>query len=268
MTLEGALVLALSITSTTAVGLDLGGTKRQTTPTPLRATLLILLGNVVVPPACAWLAVRALDLGTTGAGVILAAAVPGGSTGPLLATLADGDVRVATRWFVILMSIGTVVALLATLTLAPGGVWRVLQGGAVVFAVSAVPLVGAREAATRGWIASRWAKAAARASLVLLVATVGLLLVRHVAHADARSLGASALVVATGVAVAPLVRLPGPAQRAVVEVGLVRNLTLALVVMEVVGAPPAARVAALGYGLMMYLAATGMALWTRYAARR
>lgn len=269
MMLEGALVFALSIASTGAVGLELGGAPRRRVATSYATAARVLLASVVLLPLTAWIVTLAVDLGGSSAGVLLAASFPGGSTGPLLASAAGGDVRVASRWFVVLMALGTVVALVATALLAPGGVGRVLGAAALVFAVSALPLLLGRELAARGWLSARAAKAASRASLGLLIATVVVLLVNHLAEADVRSLAASALiaVVGAGAATALLVRVPAAMRTAIVQVGTVRNLTLALVVMEVVGAAPSSRVAALGYGLVMYVVAGGIAGWTRYAAR-
>ena len=57
------------------------------------------------------------------------------------------------------------------------------------------------------------------------------------------------------------------ARIAVAQVSAVRNLTLVLLVLAVVGAPPAETMAALGYGLAMYVIAIVAAAWTRRSPR-
>ncbi len=273
MSVESGLIVVLSLSSTAAAGLAAGVAPSETEPSAERRAEgksrrgAILLANVMGLPAAAWLIAGALELGAAGVGLVVAAAAPGGSTGPLLASLAGGDPRVAARWFFTLTTAGTFGALAVTMLLAPSGLASVARAVTLVLATSLAPLLGAQWLARRSpRIAHKLITPLARASLVLLVALIALLVVRHHAHASAGPIVAGAILVLGTSALGLVAHGPRATRIAVAQVSTVRNLTLALLVLRAVGAPPEATLAVLGYGLAMYVGAGGVAAWTRYAA--
>ena len=110
-------------------------------------------------------------------------------------------------------------------------------------------------------IRDRWTS---RVGALLLIAVVAALIItRSSPLAPARALALSAALV--GASMAPALLIGDRARRlAVAQVGAVRNLTLALVVLTAVAAPPAAVGATLSFGLVMYAATALVAA----AARR
>jgi len=264
VSLERVLVVALALTSTLAAGLaaDATGDARL----PPRRLALIVVANVAVLPALAYAILR---LGAIDAdrGLLLAAAAPGGSTGPLLAVLGGGDAPIAARTFVALSLAGVAAALIATAAFDVAGVGKVLAASAIVVASTVGPLVvGLALRARRPRRAVAWQPWLARLSLALLVATIALLAARHGGAARALDvmIGAAITLLALAIGVAA----DGRAARiAVAQVSAVRNLTLVLLVLAVVGAPPAETMGALGYGLAMYVIALAAAAWTRRSGR-
>lgn len=277
MTAERALVFLLAVVSTLATGLavDLRGRVAVATGdvAPARAALtpavlaLLVVANVALLPAALWTAARLSSLSLS-SGVLLAAAAPGGSTGPLLALVAGGDAATTARGFVALTLAGTVAALVATLFVDAGGLVQVGAAAALVVVSSIGPLVAGVV------IVARWPARArvlqpwlARGALALLVATVVVLAARHGAEARALDLAIGALATVLALAIGLVV--DGAAARvALAQLSAVRNLTLALVVLAATDAAPAATLAALSYGLGMYGVALVAAVVARAAIKR
>ncbi len=263
MTDEHVLVIALSITSTLSVGLSVDPTAGATR-LERRALAVVLALNVIALPLVAWALHRALDLGLAGTGLLVAAAAPGGSTGPLLAVVAGGDASTAARVFACATVLGTVGALVATLALDGTGLSGLARAGALVTAASLVPLaVGVGLRARRPALARWLAPKLSHTSLALLAVTVVALALRHAAQAALTDLAVASLIVAVSFGPALLVR--GRARRlAIAQVSATRNLTLALLVLAALGAGPRATIAVLGYGLVMYLATGAVAVVARW----
>ena len=259
---EQALVIALSLTSTFAAGLAV---EPATEPAPIarHRVVAIAIAGAVVLPLVAWLLHRTLALGAAGIGVLVASAVPGGSTGPLLAVAAGGDASTAARLFVVLSSLGTVGAIASIVALDAFDPRLVARASATATAASFVPLL--LGLAVRRWW-PRWAdvlaRPAARVGLALLIATVALLAVRYGEQAEVVVLLESTLIVLASLAPALLVH--GRRQRiAVAQIGAVHNLALALLVLTALEAPPRATLAVLGYGLVMYVVTGLLAVLAR-----
>ncbi len=259
--MTAALILALAVVSTLAAGAsvtDRGWRRHLTGAGPLLVVTLLAL------PVAAWGLGRGLALGEAGVGLVLVAAAPGGSTGPLLALLGRGDPGVAAALFAVLAAVGTAAALVATALLDVADGAAVLRAAAAVVAVSFGPLVaGLALAARRPAAAARLGRRLSAAGAALLVATVVALAIdygHHLAGPPTLAAAAALLVVAA----APALGLAGTARRvAAVQVTLVRNLTLALVVAVAIEAPPPAVGAVLSFGLVMYAVAAGLALAAR-----
>jgi BASS family bile acid:Na+ symporter len=267
MTDEQALVGALSIASTLSVGLSVdpaAGVGRLARG----AFAAVLAMNVLALPLLAWALHGALGLGLAGAGLLVAAAAPGGSTGPLLAVVAGGEATTAARLFAITTVVGTVGALLATLALEGTGLGGLARAGLLVALASLAPLgLGVLVRARRPAWAERLAPWLSRVSLALLALTIGGLAIRHGSKAAASDLAVASIIVAASFAPALLVH--GRARRlAVAQVSAIRNLTLALLVLAALDAGPRATMAVLGYGLVMYLATGAVAAVARWRAAR
>lgn len=251
MNAEGVLILALSVASTVSAGVSAGIAEREAR---LGGRAAIVIGaNLLALPLLAWLLGRAAGLGAAGAGLVIAAAAPGGSTGPLMAVVAGGDARAATRLFLMLTLAGTAGALAATIAVDAGGVAAVARAAAIVLAASVAPLLAGFALGTRRRaLGARLAPWLSRLSLLLLVATIGLLAARHLHTATAPALGLGAVLVVASLAIG-LAATPRAARLATAQVSAVRNLTLALVVLAAVDAAPEAIAAVLSYGLVMYI---------------
>jgi BASS family bile acid:Na+ symporter len=263
MTDEQAFVGALSIASTLSVGLSVDPAGGRLDRGPFAAVLAV---NVLALPLLAWLLHRALGLGIAGAGLLVAAAAPGGSTGPLLAVVAGGEATTAARLFAITTVIGTAGGLVATLAFEGTGLGGLARAGLLVALASLAPLgLGVLVRTRRPTWAQRLAPVLSRASLGLLVLTVGGLAIRHGSKATASDLAVASVLVAASFAPALLVR--ARARRlAVAQVSATRNLTLALLVLAALDVGPRATVAVLGYGLVMYLATGAVAVVARWRA--
>jgi len=262
---EQLLVVALSVTSTFAAGLAVDRVDAPAAISARRMAAIVLASGVVLPLVA--LAIdRWLALGVAGVGLVIASAAPGGSTGPLLAVVARGNASTAARLFIVATLFGTVSAIAVILALDAFDPRLIGRAAVLVTAASLVPL--ALGVGLRRW-RPRWARAlgpsTARLGMVLLVATVALLCVRHIHRADAIDLLVSAVLVLLSLAPALFVR--GRAHRiAVAQVSTAHNLTLAMLVLAALGAPPRATLAVLGYGLVMYIAATVLAVVARARA--
>lgn len=262
---ERILVVALAIASTLAAGLTPAPGER----TAIAASRLALAtaANVIALPLVAYLLVRVGSMEGAG-GLVLAAAAPGGSTGPLLAVLGRGDGAAAAFMFVVLTFAGMAAALLATLALNVAGMTTVLVASFIVVVSSVTPLlIGLGIRARRPTIAAAWQPWLSRLSLILLVATIALLAVEHGHAARATSVIVGAVITLLALCIGRLV--DGSAARvAVAQVSAVRNLTLVLLVLAVVGAPAVDTMAVLAYGLSMYVVTLAAAFWWRSAMNR
>lgn len=250
-----ALVVVLSVTSTLAAGLSAGAARatRTAEPPPMtwRRLALIVAANVVGLPLLAWALASAF--GNAGAsGLVVAAAAPGGSTGPLLAVLAGGDAPLAARLYLLLTAAGTVGGLVALAVVEPVGLAALGTAALIVIAFGVVPLV-------LGWLAgARWPIAAvrvarwtARASLALLLGTIVLLAMRHGSAGSIDDFVVAAIVVAASLAIGLALRRR-PLALAVAQTSAVRNLTLSLLTLAALRQSGAATAAVLAYGAVMY----------------
>ena len=259
-----ALIVLLSLASTFGAGVAAAPATVRV-PDARRELTMAAVVNLALVPVLAWVGARGLGLGPAGAGLVVAAAAPGGSTGPLLAALAGGDAAVAAALFVALTVAGSGTALIATLAYDVAGWAQVARAALIVTAIGLAPLaVGALVRGRRPQLAARLAPWTSRVGALLLIAVVAALIItRSSPLAPARALALSAALV--GASMAPALLIGDRARRlAVAQVGAVRNLTLALVVLTAVAAPPAAVGATLSFGLVMYAATALVAA----AARR
>lgn len=265
MSVDRILVVALAIASTLAAGL--AADARESTAIATGKLALVTGANVLALPLVAYLVLRVGAIDGAG-GLVLAAAAPGGSTGPLLAVLGRGDAPAAAFTFVVLTFAGMAAALIATMALNVAGMTTVLVASLVVVVSSVGPLlVGLGIRARRPSLASTCQPWISRLSLVLLLATIVVLAVQHGHAARATSVIVGAVITLLALCIGRLV--DGPAARvAVAQVSAVRNLTLVLLVLAVVGAPAADTMAVLAYGLSMYVVTLAAAVWWRSAMKR
>jgi BASS family bile acid:Na+ symporter len=178
--------------------------------------------------------------------------------------LSRGDEGAAAALFAVLTVAGTVTALAATLVFDVAGAGAVARAAALVTAVSLGPLVlGVVLRARRPAFAAALARWLSRLGALLLVAVVIALARAHGGDlAGTGTLGASVVLLA--LSALPALALAARGRRiAATQVALVKNLTLALVVLAAVGAPPAAVGAVLSFGLVMYVIAAGFAILVR-----
>jgi bile acid:Na+ symporter, BASS family len=265
--MERLLIVGLSIASTFAAGLAVPREVVRA-PSARRGLAAFVLVQTIVLPALALAIAHAWDLGWAGAGLALAAAAAAGPTGPVLAVVAGGDAAVATRLFVPTTLVGTAVAVAVTFGLEDTEVGRVALASGWVTAASLAPLaLGLALRRHRPQRAVALARVASSASVVLLVLTIAVLTARHWWRAQAIDLALSAVLVVVSMLPALWVRARASAL-ATAQVGGVRNLSLALLVLAGIGAPPRASVAVLAYGLTMYVVTGSLALWARRQAPR
>jgi BASS family bile acid:Na+ symporter len=261
---EQALVLVLAGASTLASGLA-SDARERTAITPARLAL-VAAANMVGLPLVAYVLLQIAPFDGAG-GVVLAAAAPGGSTGPLLGMLARGDAPTAAFTFVVLTFAGMATALIATMVLDVAGLAPLVVASLVVAVGSLGPLlVGLAIRARRPSLAAALHPWTSRLSLVLLLATIIVLAVEHghAAHATAVLIG----VVLTVLALCIGRLASGRAARvAVAQVSAVRNLTLVMLVLAVVGGSANETMAVLAYGLSMYVVTLAAALWWRSAMK-
>lgn len=265
MTLEQALILALSITSTISGGLAAALASQSNARFARRG--LVLAANVFVLPVFAWLIVRAAGVEDGALGLVLCAAAPGGSTGPLMALLARGDPRIATQAFVLLAFAGVASALVVTSIVEADRLGDVARAAAIVLVTSVLPLaIGLLLGRHRSRLAAAIAPWTSRLSVGLLIATLVLLASRHGSSADAKTLLASTPLVVASLMIGAAGTSKG-AVLAIAQISAVRNLTLVLVVLSAISAPPAAISAVLAYGLIMYVGSAFVAVAARVYAR-
>ena len=262
---EQALVVALSLTSTFAAGLAVDRVEGPAAIGRRHMAMLVLASGVALP-LFAIVLDRWLALGVAGLGLVIASASPGGSTGPLLAVIGRGDATTATRMFVVATLFGTLTAIAVLVARDAFAPEMIVRATTIVLAFSLAPL--ALGVALRRWQPS-WARMlgppSARLGVVLLVATVGLLCVRHAESADALDLVIAAVLVLCSLA--PVLFVRGRAQQiAVAQVSAVHNLALAMLVLAALDVPARATIAVLAYGLVMYIVATGIAVVSRLRA--
>ncbi len=262
MNAEQLLITALSIVSTFTVGLALHRDGAAPVVGPRRWAAVIAF-NIVGLPLVAGGLHLAFGLGPLGLGLLLVAATPGGSTGPLLAMAAGGSARTAAQLLLVTTIAGAMGAL-AVVTLA-------MKTPSSGFAVAVLWVVGGSLAPLlAGWLAQalapKWSRRARRplswVGLVLLAVTVSVLGWRHLPSVHPQDLGWAAVVVLASFIPAAFVR-PGPERLSVAQVSAVRNLTIALLALSAAGAEPRAVMAVLGYGLLMYVATGLVALFGR-----
>lgn len=258
------LVLAVASTFGAAAGVDLRMLEGERTR--VGALLAAITANLLLLAPIAWLIARAAGLPEEVAlGLVLAAAAPAGSTGPLLAQLAGGAAATGIALFTALAVVATAAIPLVLFSL---GALRTGAGGAALALVGTVtaqlgPVVVGL------WVRRRWparapamARAASRVGLVLLVAVI----VGYVAVHGALLLELGRTVAVAGGVVGlslGLGRLGSGLTRdervAVSQISAIRNLSLALLLVELLRLPEHAVLGVLAYGLPMYVIAGGAA---------
>jgi bile acid:Na+ symporter, BASS family len=269
LSLDQALVFAVSVLAGASTGLSSQATKGQGEAESRRQEKLVLFVNLVVFPAIAWFFIRIVDIGNARVGILVAAAAPGGSTGLLFSAAAGGDARVATGYFLRFTTFGTVLAILLTAFMSPNGLPGMIRASALVAFASLLPLWLGQ------WFGRRFPKVAhpigvalSRVSLFLLMTTIGVLVARHVESASLSCVGIG-LLLSTGILGLSWL-LPGDSRSriAIGQVSAIRNVTLALLVLNSLASPPEAKLGLLSYGFGMYLGCGALALWMRYATAK
>lgn len=259
---SGLALLALAVTSTfgaaAAVDLRMLAEERAQSGRLIAA----LVSNLLLLAPIAWLVAHAAGLPEAVVfGVVLAAAAPAGSTGPLLAQLAGGTPATGVALFTALGVVATaaipvVLFALGALDASAGAAALALMG---TVTAQLVPVVLGL------WVRQRWpgraagiSRAAGRAGLVLLVAIIAGYVAVHGALLLEQRL---TVAVAAGVVVISLMLghlgrgLTRGERVAVSQISAIRNLSLALLLVELLRLPTHATLGVLAYGLAMYVVA-------------
>ncbi len=262
MNLQSALVVSLSIASTLAAGLAV---ERTPTAFPRGRFALVVVANLALVPAIAWLVTAPLDMGVAAVGILITAAAPGGATGPLLAIVARGNATLAARLFAFLTVIGfaTTVAACAPF-FAPGEIVRAAVP--IVVGAALAPLVAGlvmrRRFPGAAMRALPWVK---KVSMLLLVATVAVLVYRHIARLQLLDVAVTTVIAIASLGLGALGRDRAEAI-SIAQVSATRNLALALLVLGALGSDGRAIIACLGYGLVMLVCTVVVALTQRRPA--
>lgn len=264
----GVLLTLLALASTSGAGLELELERLQRRELAL-PVLGSLIANVVVIPGCAVSLLRWLQVPPdTFLALALVSLAPGGASAPLIARLAGGAPNRIAVLYVALCG-----ALLPTLIwIAPQILPSSSDGPRVlstVIGLQLLPLFAGL--AVRHWWpsrASRLSAALRKAGSALLLGVTAVLLITRggfLATLGVRSLlgmaGVAAISVIAGGALAPAPRLPDAL------LACVRNLTVALILMELAHPGGAATLIIAAYGLVMYLVA-GACVVVRSSQRR
>lgn len=259
----------LAVVSTLSAGLEAGSFARAM---PARMWCWLLAANLALVPLIAATALWPLHLPEdVTAGLFLAASIPGGASGPLVAAMASREPGPAPAALFVVLALlaGVLVPIVAAL----GGLALDPIAMLAVLGVQLVPwAAGAWLRRARPELARRWLRPLQRAGAALLI---GVIIGLIVAEGDAvgvvgwPALGASTLIVTATAALFLLA--PGRASLsepranapALTSISLVRNLALALLVAAAASAPAATSLAILVFGIAMFVIAIGLALWLR-----
>lgn len=264
-----ALLLALlSIASTFGAGLDVDPIRLRSGSALRRPVLGTLIANILAVPLLSWLLLLPIRMPTEDRGALLLITLaPRGSSSPLLARLAGGEVTRTAAIYVVLAFVSAFMPPLLLPILVPG---EQLSLAMLVLLVGfqLVPLaLGFGLRIYRPAWAMQLAPWTRRAGNALLMATVLVLTMDRGAQlwqlggttVLAMSL-AVAITLCTGALAAPAPRIPDAL------LACVRNLTLALLIAEIRAPGGRGTFIVATYGLVMYLASTALALLTRYRA--
>ena len=253
----------------TAIGLELRPRDLAEGPRHRTALGVAAAVNLIAVPVLVWGVAQSLALspGFT-AGLVLAAAAPGGPTGPLFARMAKAHLGFSTALMVLLGVVGLVSApLTVSWLLGSGGdtalFWPMLQT-LVLFQFT--PLLLAMGVRARF---PAWAKRASRpmgllANALLLAVIIGLIAVK-----GALLLTIALPIHATFIAIILMILLPGalssnPIVRGASLVTSVRNLSVALLIASRFFPDPSADIAILLWGFWMMTVPAAIALfWGR-----
>lgn len=248
-----ALVGVLALVSTLGAGLD---ARPDAGRLPAGVKAWFLAVNVVCVPLLALGVARLVPLDTAvRTGLVLAAAFPGGSTGPIVSAALGGAPAVASAAFAAASVAG---GMLAPFVAWLAGLPLSLLGALGVAAAQLVPWLVGR------WVVRRHPEAARRLAAQLRSWGKGLLVAVAVAFVAARgsaipevggaALAAAALILcgAGGLARLGAPSLPAGARGALVAVTVVRNLSLSLLVATAAATPPLTSLTVLVFGLLMY----------------
>lgn len=276
--LQFFLVATQAIGTMLAVGLELRGADLKRALAHTRPVALGLGLNLVLLPAVTVLLLFSLNLPeSVAAGVLLSGACAGGNSAVLLTRNVRGDTAYAVTLLCLLnlLSLALLPLLLArvaeALNLAPlpaAEVARQVLSGLALYMLA--PLAMGMLVRTRApsW-ATRWAPRIARIanlSLLTLILAMSFAHASDLAQFDFASLAAMMvlIVLSFGFAtrIAPLASALG---RAVLFSSGIRNLSLALLLAQLLELPPLSTLSILTYGLLMYLLALG--LWWRLKNR-
>ena len=259
MNLQSALVISLSIASTLAAGLAV---ERTPTAFPRGRFALVIVANLLLVPAIAWLVTAPFAMGVATVGILVTAAAPGGATGPLLAIVARGNPTLAARLFAFLTVIGFVTTVGACAPFFPPD--KIVRAAVpIVVGAALAPLVTGlvirRRFPSMAMRALPWVK---KASLLLLVATVTFLIHQHIARLQPFDLVVTTVIALASLAIGALGRDRAEAI-SIAQVSATRNLALALLVLGALGSDGRAIIACLGYGLVMLICTVVVALAQR-----
>ena len=267
-TVIAILLVILAVGSTFGAGLDLDSNKLRTArigwiTSPIAA-------NVVAIPlvALAFLAVLPVDRNTRDV-LTLVAFAPGGASSPLLARTAGGDpTRIALHYTILAVVSAPLVGLVWPVFAVEQSLAPTLLVGVV--ALQLVPLgFGFGLRVTRPVAAVRIAPHVRSFGNGLLLATIVALAGARggmLATLDPATIAGIASGVVATLAIGAL--LAGSQRAAAGTLACVRNLTLVLMVAEAQDPSGRGTVVIAAYGLVMYLAATALALAARRAIRR
>lgn len=271
-TLQFLLVAAQAIGTMLAVGLELRWADITRTLSQTRPVVLGLVLNLLLLPAATVLLLFGLHLPeAVAAGVLLAGACAGGNSAVLLTRNVQGDTAYAVTLLCLnnLLSLAVLPPLLAgvagPLQLAPLPALEVARQALLGLAIYMLaPLaVGMVLRSRMPLWAARWAPRFARiANLSLLTLILAMMLAhaKDLAQFDLASLAAMLVLILLSFGLATRIAPPAHALgRAVLFSSGIRNLSLALLLAQLLQLPALATLSILTYGFLMYLLV--LALW-------
>ncbi|MEK6806261.1 MAG: bile acid:sodium symporter [Pseudomonadota bacterium] len=278
-TLQFLLVAAQAIGTMLAVGLELRWVDITRTLSQTRPVVLGLVLNLLLLPVATVLLLFGLHLPeAVAAGVLLAGACAGGNSAVLLTRNVHGDTAYAVTLLCLnnLLSLAVLPPLLAgvagPLQLAPLPALEVARQallGLAIYMLAPLAVGMVLRSRVPLW-AARWAPRFARiANLSLLTLILAMMLAhaKDLAQFDLASLAAMLVLILLSFGLATRIASPASALgRAVLFSSGIRNLSLALLLAQLLQLPALATLSILTYGFLMYLLVLG--LWwalNRYA---
>lgn len=254
-----------------AVGLELRREDLSRTLINARPVMLGLGLNLLLLPAATVLLLFALHLPeAVAAGVLLSGACAGGNSAVLLTRNVRGDTAYAVTLLCLLnlLSLAVLPPLLASvaeaLHLAPlpaGEVARQTLLGLAIYLLAPLAVGMVIRVRAPLW-AARWAPRFARVANLSLLTLILAMTVAHakdLAQFDFPSLAAMLILIVLSFGLATRIASPASALgRAVLFSSGIRNLSLALLLAQLLELPALATLSILTYGLLMYLLVLGL----------